>query len=542
MRTTPSTDVWQRHQCVQRRWSAARFVMVCWLTIVAAEVGWAAEEDGAASRPNVVVILADDMGYGDPQCYNADSKIPTPHLDQLAENGLLFTDAHTPSSVCTPTRYGLLTGRYCWRTRLTKGVLDGFSPPLIDADRPTIASFLKSQGYATACVGKWHLGMQWTRQDGSPETLDREARVHRGGENIDCTVPVTGGPLAVGFDSYFGISASLDMAPLAWMENDRCVPFPDLIYPDARKEMFLTHSPGVGHSEFRLDEVLPTLKQRTIAWIDTNCAEQPGQPFFLYLPLNSPHLPVAPSQAFLGKSQAGLYGDFVVETDDFVGGVVATLKQQGQLENTVLVFTSDNGGLWHMWTAQEADDVASYKPTPRAQYADGFGHHSNGTLRGTKADVYEGGHRVPLLMQWPRVITASRRVDTPVELTDLFATIADVIGQALPDAAAPDSFSFAAELGLSRRSSLQRTTLVHHSLQGVFSIREAGWKYAEARGSGGFSVPRTVAARPGEATGQLYHLETDPQETRNLFLSEPERVVAMQRRLDSIRSSAGMRY
>ena len=280
--------------------------------------------------PHVVVILADDLGYGDPQCYNAASKIPTPNLDRMAKDGLRFTDAHTPSSVCTPTRYGLLTGQYCWRTRLTEGVLDGFSPPLIPETRMTIASLLKQRGYATACLGKWHLGMQWTRKDGTAERLDRaEAAGFRGGESIDFGARLTGGPSAVGFDSYFGISASLDMPPYCWIENDQCLPIPNTTTPDHRKEMFRTQTEGASHSDFRIEDVLPTLRRRTLAKIDEHFTGSKDQPLFLYLPLNSPHLPVAPSAAFAGKSQAGEYGDFVVETDDFVGGVMEAFEYKG---------------------------------------------------------------------------------------------------------------------------------------------------------------------------------------------------------------------
>ncbi len=247
------------------------------------------------SHPNVVVILADDLGWGDARCYNPESKIPTPHMDRLAEHGLRFTDAHTPSSVCTPTRYGLLTGQYCWRTRLTEGVLDGFSPPLIAKDRPTLATLLKQVGYTTACIGKWHLGMQWTKLDGTLETSDRGDGGFRNGSDIDFTAKLTGGPCDVGFDSYFGISASLDMPPYCWIENDRCSPVPTAMTPDNKKEMFRTQTSGKSDPDFKIDEVLPELKRRTVAKIDSHLTATPNKPLFLYLPINSPHLPVAPS-------------------------------------------------------------------------------------------------------------------------------------------------------------------------------------------------------------------------------------------------------
>jgi arylsulfatase A len=490
-----------------------------------------------SSMPHVVVILADDLGYGDPQCYNAESKIPTPHLNRLAKNGLRFTDAHTPSSVCTPTRYGLLTGQYCWRTRLKSGVLDGYSPPLIPKDRTTLASLLKQKGYATACLGKWHLGMQWTRKDGTLETLDRDEGGFRGGDSIDFTAKMTGGPCDVGFDSYFGISASLDMPPYCWIEDDRVSPLPDGVAPDHKKEMLRTQTSGASNSEFHIDDVLPTLKRRTVAKINEHFQATPGKSLFLYLPLNSPHLPVAPSPSFIGKSQAGLYGDFVVETDDFVGGVMDAFTKHNALENTLIIFTSDNGGLWHQWTPQEADDVAGYKPTPRSEYTAGFKHHSNGALRGTKADIYEGGHRVPFLVSWPRAIPVGRVVDAPTELTDILATLADVTNQKLSDSIEHDSCSFGHLLGIAANNSAKRSVLVHHSLQGLFAIRVGDWKLAEARGSGGFSSPKTVKAKTGEPSVQLYNLANDPYETQNVAAQNPDRVEDLTKKLESIRSA-----
>lgn len=497
---------------------------------------------GDAAEPcNIVVILADDLGYGDPGCYNVDSKIPTPHLDRLAAGGLRFTDAHTPSSVCTPTRYTLLTGRYCWRSRLHSGVLDGFSPPLIEADRPTIATFLRDQGYATACLGKWHLGMQWTRTDGALESEDRGLESgFRAGDHIDFEQPVTGGPLAVGFDSFFGISASLDMPPYCWINNDRCAPPPDSTVPTTRDD-FLSQTGGRAHSAFQLEDVLPTLKRRTEDWIAEHRRRHPDQPFLLYLPLNSPHLPVVPSERFSGTSRAGTYGDFVVETDDFVGGVLAALEDADWLENTLIVFTSDNGGLWHRWEPQAEDDVAGYRPTARGEYTARWGHQSNGLLRGTKADIYEGGHRVPFIVHWPASIKSPGVVEQPIELTDLFATLADVVGVDLPGIAAPDSFSFAAHLGVERPQTPPRPILVHHSLRGLFAIRVGDWKYVTERGSGGFSVPRQITPRPGEPVGQLYYLASDPQETRNLWNMEPDRVARMAAQLAEIRAGSRLR-
>jgi arylsulfatase A len=487
--------------------------------------------------PNIVVVLADDLGYGDARCYNRDSKIPTPNMDRLAQRGLRFTDAHTPSSVCTPTRYGLLTGQYCWRTRLKQGVLDGFSPPLIDRGRLTLASLLKNVGYSTACIGKWHLGMQWTRLDGHPETEDRGEKGFRGGELIDFNARLTGGPIDVGFDSYFGISASLDMPPYCWIENDRCQPVPTEMTGDHRKEMFRTQTAGKSHRDFRIEEVLPELKRRTVQKIDDHLSKKTRTPLFLYLPINSPHLPVAPSQSFVGKSQAGLYGDFVVETDDFVGSVVKAFEKYDAIDNTIIIVTSDNGGLWHEWSPQEADDQALYKPTERAKNSASFGHHSNGYLRGTKADIFEGGHRVPFLFQWLKAIPESKVIDTPIEVTDVLATLADIINVRLPESLEHDSYSFANLFRITSRNTPPRTVLVHHSMSGLFSIRVGNWKYAEARGSGGFSSPKTISPKPGEPDGQLYDLAYDPSETKNLYLEHPERVTHLKSKLGTIKKS-----
>lgn len=495
----------------------------------------------AAPKPNIVIILADDLGYGDLRSYDRASTVPTPAMDQLAASGIRFTDAHTADAVCTPSRYALLTGRYCWRTRLKSDVLDGFSPPLIEANRPTIASFLRQQGYTTVALGKWHLGMQWTRRNGTDETSDRGAvRGFRTGEDIDFGRPVRGGPTAVGFDYYFGISASLDMAPYCWIENDHCLGKPDRRMPEVEK-LLVSFARGVAAEGFAADRVLPTLKARAVGWIAEHYQTEPQKPFFMYLALNSPHLSVVPSAEFLGKSGAGAYGDYVMETDDAVGAVVSTLQIFGALENTLVIVTSDNGSLFHSWLPRESDDVASYKPTDRGLYAREHGHEGNADLRGTKADIWEGGHRVPLIFSWPHTLQQGVSA-VPVELTDLFATIADVCGATLPEGAGPDSFSLypiLTDLGAKR---YDRPFLVHHSYEGMFSLRQQDWKYVEHRGSGGFSSPRLVTPQPGEPGGQLYDMQTDWYETKNLYLSDPERVKHFERLLVAAQASHGLRF
>jgi arylsulfatase A len=491
-----------------------------------------------AATPNILVILADDLGYGDVSCYNAQSKIPTPHIDRLAAEGMRFTDAHTPSSVCTPTRYGLLTGRYSWRTRLTSGVLDGFSPPLIEPDRITVASFLKHQGYATACVGKWHLGLQWTRQDATPEDQDRGQKGVRTGIGIDYTRPFTGGPLAVGFDHYFGISASLNMPPFCYLQGDRVLHPPILKQDRIRDNLFAATDEGLRSPDFTNYGVMPRLTGEAMRFIEQHAATTPGKPFFLYAPLTSPHLPVVTNQEYRGKSQAGEYGDFVVETDAFVGALLDTLDRTGLAQNTLVLFTSDNGGLFHYWDARETDDVKHYRIAGRAAHIREFSHQGNAHLRGTKADIWEGGHRVPFLVRWPGQVAAQSVSTQLVELTDLLATTAAITGTALPAGAGPDSRSFLSALRPlpDKPAASARDFAVHHSISGVFAIRQGPWKLIpNHRGSAGFTTPKKLdPATEGGPPGQLYNLATDPSETRNVFADHPDIVARLKALLEKV--------
>jgi arylsulfatase A-like enzyme len=353
-------------------------------------------------HPNIVYILADDLGYGDVSCYNSASKINTPHVDRLAKEGMRFTDAHTPSAVCTPTRYGILTGRYAWRTRLKYRVLDGLDPPLIDSEQLTVPGLLKQHGYDTACVGKWHLGMQWTDKAGRPVpavSIDRKTRP-RVGRDVDYTRAIKGGPTARGFDWYFGISASLNMSPFCYIENDRPVRLPVLDQVRISNE-FISVDKGVRSPDFSIYGVMPRLAGEAIGYIERHTKQSPNRPFFLYAPLTAPHLPLVPNEEYRGTSQAGHYGDFVAETDAFVGAILETLDRTKQAKNTIVIFTSDNGGLYHYWEPKEADDIKHYKVRARGQYVKQFGHQGNAHLRGTKADIWEGGHRVPFVVRWP---------------------------------------------------------------------------------------------------------------------------------------------
>lgn len=493
----------------------------------------------AGAAPNIVLILCDDLGYGDPHCYNPESRVATPHIDGLAAQGMRFTDAHTPSAVCTPTRYGLLTGRYCWRTRIKSGVLDGFDPPLIEPGRMTLASFLKSRGYATMCVGKWHLGMTWTDLRGRPVPYrgDGVSR-HRGDVGADFSRDTLGGPLDCGFDSWFGISASLDMPPYAFLEGRRVTEPPAESAPESRT-LFLNQSPGPRAPGFALEKVLGELTRRAVRFIESRAGEQ--SPFFLYLPLTSPHLPVVPAEEWRGKSAAGTYCDFVMETDARLGELLAALDRARLADDTLVIFTSDNGGLWHAWQPREADDVKGYRPTPRGQHNAGQGHQSNAGLRGTKADIWEGGHRVPFIVRWPARVKAGVVSGALIELNDMLATLAEITGGSLPGDAGEDSFSFLAAMTSPTGEGATRPFSVHHSLHGVYALREGPWKFVPSRGSGGFSVPRQVRPAAGETAAQLYDLTDDPSESRNVAAERTDVVARLGKRLAEIQSSSRTR-
>ncbi len=469
----------------------------------------------AAERPNVIVILCDDLGYGDVSANNPAGRIRTPNMDRIAREGVRFTDAHTPSSVCTPTRYGLLTGRYNWRTRLQQGVLGGLSPRLIEPGRETLASLLKRQGYHTSVIGKWHLGMDWARLPGktvSELSIESAAQV----DSVDYGAPIRNGPTSVGFDRYFGISASLDMVPYAFIENDRVTKLPTLT------RAFPMHPPHAGTARpgptapgFEVEHVLPEFTRQAVRSIDERAKS--GQPFFLYLPLASPHTPIAPNKEWIGRSGLNLYADFVLETDWAVGEVLAALDRNGIARDTLIVFTSDNG----------------CSPQARIEELAAKGHAVNGDLRGHKADIFDGGHRVPFLVRWPARVKPAVS-DQLLCLTDVFATCAEIVGERLPDNVGEDSFSFLPVL-LGRGPSA-RESVVHHSIAGAFAIRDREWKLALCAGSGGWSEPRDPEAiKQGLPDTQLYRIAGgDLAEAKNLHREQPEVVTRLTRLLEKI--------
>jgi len=428
----------------------------------------------ADSKPNIVYIICDDLGYGDIQCLAPEtSKIPTPNADQLALEGMTFTDAHSGSSVCTPTRYGIMTGRYSWRTKLQKGVVTGFAPCLIDKDRMTVAGFLKQQGYATAIVGKWHLDFQYL----DPESGEAYSQKQHKTPPVGAKIP--DGPLHRGFDYYHGFHHARNMD--AVIEDDKVIAHDDVV------------------------NMLPRLTEKSVAYIDSRAGKE--EPFFLYVPLGSPHTPIVPSDEWKGKSGLGEYGDFVMQTDNVVGEISKALERNGFTENTLVIFTSDNG-------CSKAAGI----PKLAEQ-----GHIVSANLRGSKADIWDGGHRVPFLVRWPGKVEAGSNSDQLICLTDLFATVTDILGQSILGQTCEDSVSFLPAL-YGKKIESTRNGVIHHSFSGHFAYRQGPWKLLLARASGGWSSPKENEAGKDAPKGQLYHMRKDIGETNNLFEKNPEKV------------------
>ena len=453
------------------------------------------------SQPNLIYILADDMGYGDLSCLNDQAAFQTRHLDQLAAQGMRCTDAHSSSAVCTPSRYSILTGRYNWRSILKSGVTGGYSRPIVEDGRLTVASMLRAQGYRTACVGKWHLGLNWRLKDGGiASTYQDEAQV-------DFAAPISNGPINHGFDYFYGISASLDMPPYVYIENDRATTVPTRKFAGAAGKQFMRA--GLIGDDFTPEAVLPTLAAKVETLIDRYAAEK--TPFLLYFALPAPHTPILPTEEFQGASGTNAYGDFCLQVDHTVGCVLQALEKNGLTENTIVIFTSDNGC------------------SPMADFPElaALHHNPSHVFRGMKADIFEGGHRIPFVMRWPAVIPSGRTSEQTVCLVDLMATMAEITGYPLPDAAAEDSVS---NLAIWKGTAIRpiREATVHHSINGSFSIRQGPWKLELCLDSGGWSQPQ-----PGspEAAGlpqvQLYDLSADIGERRNVQHEHPEVVARL---------------
>jgi arylsulfatase A len=444
----------------------------------------------AAQKPNIVYILCDDLGYGDVQCLNPErGKIPTPNIDKLAKAGMIFTDTHGGSSVCTPTRYGILTGRYCWRSRLQNGVMSGYDAPLIAADRLTVASLLKQHGYATACIGKWHLGFTVDKKAAAKDDASEEKGAKGGnGGAVNGTV-TKDGPVTRGFDHFYGFHHARMM---------------QAVFTDDTVTEQLDPT-----------NMLPALTRRAVRTLEENAATK--KPFFLYLALNSPHTPIVPAKEWQGKSGLGAYGDFVMQTDWTIGQVLEAIDKAGITQDTLVIFTSDNG----------CSPAAGFPTLEK------HGHYPSAQFRGHKADIWDGGHRIPFIVRWPGVVKPASSCAQLTCLTDLMATCAEIVGAKLPDNAGEDSFSILPLL--KGEDKPVRETLIHHSINGLFALRNCEWKLELCAGSGGWSSPNDAEAlKKGLHPIQLYNMLSDYMESKNVEADNKAVVEAMTAQLTAL--------
>ncbi|MBI0400504.1 sulfatase family protein [Cyclobacterium marinum] len=501
------------------------------ILIVILLLGFSNRHSSLVKKPNVVILFADDMGYGDIQSLNPLSRIKTPAIDGLVKSGISFENAHASASVCTPSRYGLLTGRYAFRTPEAAGGIGGFTPSVIEKERLTLASILKDAGYTTAITGKWHLGLNWATKDQKVAQINAST----GYSNVDYSLPVKSGPNDFGFDYSFIHPASLDIPPYVFLENGQVVD-PNIIlttdiYPTRKENTEFSwdkkHSDeravywekgvwwrlGEMSASFRVEDCLETIVEQAEKFIGIQSAEQP---FLLYMPLTGPHTPWLPSNESKGKSGAGLYGDFVMDIDQVVARISSKLEAEGLLDNTLIIFSSDNGAYW------PAEEILLH------------GHDSNKGSRGQKGDVWNGGHRVPLIISWPSGIKKSNTYKGLVSLTDIYATLASLTGKRIPAGEGIDSKDFGPVLA-GDMSFTTRENMVHHSSGGMFAIREGDWKYIDGLGSGGFTYPFKINPEENGPEGQLYQLNQDPLETTNLFEAFPEKIIRMKEKLEALK-------
>ena len=473
------------------------FLRAAGLGAAASALPWAAT---TPAKPNIVWIMADDLGYGDLSCLNEGSKIQTPNLDRMAREGVTFTDAHAPSAVCTPTRYGVMTGRYCFRSPLKNGVLGGGSAHLINEHRLTVPALMKAHGYATAGFGKWHLGLDWATRDGNEVVPDMS--------NVDFTQPFTHGPATLGFDYYFGISASLDMPPYTYLENDRATVLPNDV--SVGKPFPVNWRKGPIAPGFKHQEVLSRITEKAVGWID-NWAKDKSKPYFAYVPFSAPHTPVVPRDRFKDITGVGSYGAFVAEVDWSAQQILDAVKRSGAGQNTLVIMTSDNGPEHQMEERKQE-----------------FQHFSAYRFRGHKRDIWDGGHRIPFLARWPARIEPGSKTDELICLTDLMATCAGIVGAKLPYNAGEDSYNILPALVGEKTNRPIREAVIHHSAWGSYGIRQGEWKLLLVRGVGD-GPPAKDESLPA---GQLYNIVQDFGETNNLYDKHPEIVKRLTALLD----------
>jgi arylsulfatase A-like enzyme len=464
------------------------------------------------TQPNIVIIYADDMGYGDLNCQNPDSKIPTPNLDKLASEGMRFTDAHSSSGICSPSRFALLTGTYHWRKQ--HGIVGSFGKPFFYDSDVTLPQVLKTKGYTTACIGKWHLGWDWEFKNEPTlevEQWNRKVKVYRP-EDVVWDKPIKGGPLSRGFDYYFG-DGTINFPPYAWVENDRFIEAPDDIMNIEDigydvKEGRWEFRPGPKVKGWNPYEVLPTLTTKTVEWI---MQQDENQPFFLYFALPSPHAPIIPNNEFDGKSQAGAYGDFMVQTDWVAGQVLNALKEKGLEDNTIVIFSADNGPEAYAW-----DRAVKY------------GHFSMGKFRGLKRDVWEGGHHVPFIVKWPGKIKAGSVSNELISQVDIMATIASISEINLPENAAPDSYDITPVLKGEKYESPIRAATIHNTYANKWGIRKGDWLYINSSSGGHREMPKSFKELRGykdfDTEAILFNMKDDPEQQKNLFNEYPGKI------------------
>ena len=496
--------------------------------LITAVIGWhSCGSKKEEKNPNIIILYADDMGYGDLACQNPSSKIPTPNLDRLAANGMRFTDGHSSSGICTPSRYALLTGRYHWRD--FHGIVGPMGGPVFSKNQYTLATMLKENGYATGCVGKWHLGWDWdsiriaswTKQD--TMTLFGRTKHFFPPEAYDWSRPVSGGPLDRGFDYYYG-DGTINFPPYTWMENDRIIDVPTqtMRHPKGLAlEGNWEARPGPAVENWDFFDVLPTLIEKAVAFVKRQ--KKADKPFFLYVPFNSPHAPIVPHKDFQGKSGAGGYGDFVFQTDWGVGQILEALDEIGATENTLVIFTADNGPERYAY-----DRIRN------------FDHQSFWPFRGLKRDVYEGGHHVPFLVRWPGKIESGTTSDQVIHQADLLKTIASIIGTDLPKGLAHDSHDFS-KVWLDGQVPEVRTFTVHNTFEKKYALRQGDWLFINQPDGYHSRTPDWIPAYFGyeesQDSAQLFNLKDDIGQKENLVNAYPEKVAEMKVNLSKVREN-----
>jgi arylsulfatase A-like enzyme len=484
--------------------------------------------------PNIIIIFADDMGYGDVSALNPEAKTHTPAINEMAQNGLVFTEAHSSASVCTPSRYGLLTGSYAFRNRLKGGNVGGFDASVLAPEQKTIAHLLKNAGYNTACIGKWHLGFDWsTLNQNEQPSLNKLTKY----SNVDYSKPIKLGPNSYGFDYSFIHPASLDIPPYLFLKNGLAIDNQMILSSDVYPKSLETtqHSWDKKHTDagdiywkkgvwwrdgemsksFRIEKCLGSIINESIAFIEEKASK--SNPFFLYLPLTGPHTPWVPEEQFKGKSSVDTYGDFILTVDNVVKVINEKLQKLGIANNTMIIFTTDNGGYW---------------PEEEIKLQN---HNSNYGRRGQKGDIWDGGHHVPLIIKWPAKISKAKKYTYLVSLTDFFATFSDLTNQKIMGG--QDSFSFNHVLN-GNLSKPTRNSMIHNTSQKFFAIRQGKWKYIDMLGSGGFTNPSYIEPKENMPKGQLYDIISDPLESNNLYFKYPAVVANLKQQIARVKESS----